>query len=200
MENDRSSSGTVACLSTKGLPSVVTVSQLCWKGTLEAASRHCTPLPFQSISRCRKESLPRPAALTMSSCKTKSEAKQVRVLCKLCQKVPALIWPKRWPSEPYHKLDSLPLTMVSVFFKCRYGVAAPLQSSAGTFVLTSDGSGVSARLWGCWEMNILLWDTACLGLTVQTFVLTPRYFSLVHRNRPTFSQNRNSYMPWAPDY
>lgn len=122
MANNRSSAGTVACLSTKGLPSGVTVSQLCWKGTLEAASQHCAPLPCQSISRYRKESFPRPAALTVRSCKTKSEVKQVRVVFKLCQRVPALFWPKRWPSEPYHNLNSLPPTMASVLSKCRYGL------------------------------------------------------------------------------
>lgn len=121
MANNRSSAGTVACLGTKGLASGVTVSQLYWKGPLEAASQPCTALLCQSISRCRKESFPRPAALTMRRCKTKSDAKQVRVLFKLCQKVPALFWPKTWPSEPYHKQDSLPPTMVSVLFKssCR---------------------------------------------------------------------------------
>lgn len=56
MASNGSSAGAVAWLSTKGLPSGVTISQLCWKGTLETASQHCAPLPCQSISKCRKDS------------------------------------------------------------------------------------------------------------------------------------------------
>lgn len=55
----------------------------------------CSSALPEHLQMQERQSFPRPAALTMSSCETKSKAKQVRVLSKLCEKVPALFWPKR---------------------------------------------------------------------------------------------------------